>query len=141
MQLGKEYYDDYFGKMVTEPKLTFKDSDSFWVDVIGMDEDTGEPKVHGKIRMQVDVYPKDQADNNKVGASRQEPNHSPFLPPPVGRLSFSLNPFKMLVRLFNLLELTRGPCFPQEVVLHLLSGGLLCTRHCAVAAHSWQLDL
>ena len=97
MQLGKEYYDDHFHKLVEEPKLTFKDADSFWVDVIGMDDDTGEPKVHGKIRMRIDIYPKAQAENNKVGTARQEPNHSPFLPPPIGRISFSLNPFKMLV--------------------------------------------
>ena len=37
-----------------------------------------------------------RAEKNKVGDARQEPNHSPFLPPPVGRLSLSLNPFKML---------------------------------------------
>ena len=36
-----------------------------------------------------------RAEANKVGEARQEPNHSPFLPPPVGRLSFSLNPWKM----------------------------------------------
>jgi len=28
-----------------------------------------------------------------------EPNHSPYLPQPVGRISFSLNPFKMLAQL------------------------------------------
>jgi hypothetical protein len=28
-----------------------------------------------------------------VGAGRNNPNHSPFLPPPVGRLKFSWNPF------------------------------------------------
>jgi hypothetical protein len=50
MQLGKEYYDDHFHEQVEEPKLTFKDADSFWVDVIGQDEDTQEFKVHGRIR-------------------------------------------------------------------------------------------
>lgn len=43
--------------------------------------------------------PKAMAEANKVGEARQEPNHSPFLPPPVGRISFSLNPFKMLNQL------------------------------------------
>lgn len=130
MQLGKEYYDDYFHSAVEEPKLTFKDSDSFWVDVIGMDEDTGEPKVHGKIRMQIDIYPKDQAENNKVGAARQEPNHSPFLPPPVGRLSLSLNPFKMLVSPFlTSSEPTRRPRLQEEALLRLLRHYLLCPLH------------
>lgn len=28
-----------------------------------------------------------------VGSGRNQPNHSPFLPPPVGRMKFSFNPF------------------------------------------------
>ena len=42
------------------------------------------------------------ATKNPVGSGRAEPNHSPFLPPPVGRISFSLNPFTMLVSLIIL---------------------------------------
>ena len=37
-----------------------------------------------------------RADANKVGEARNDPNHDPFCPPPTGRISFSLNPFKML---------------------------------------------
>ena len=37
-----------------------------------------------------------RADQNKVGDARSEPNHSPYLPPPPGRISFTLNPIKML---------------------------------------------
>ena len=37
-----------------------------------------------------------RADANKVGDARSEPNHSPFLPNPTGRLEFSMNPIKML---------------------------------------------
>jgi hypothetical protein len=37
------------------------------------------------------------ASRNKVGGGRTEPNNTPYLPPPVGRLEWSLNPFKMLV--------------------------------------------
>ena len=40
--------------------------------------------------------PISSAERNHVGVARKEPNHSPFLPPPVGRLNLSLNPFKML---------------------------------------------
>lgn len=39
--------------------------------------------------------PADYAEANKVGAAREEPNANPFLPPPVGRLFFSLNPCVM----------------------------------------------
>lgn len=55
----------------------------------------GEIEKTGKVRIQIDIYPKAMAELNKVGEARQEPNANPFLPPPVGRLSFSLNPLKM----------------------------------------------
>lgn len=50
---------------------------------------------NGFVRVQIDILPKDYADVNNVGAAREEPNANPFLPPPIGRLSFSLNPCKM----------------------------------------------
>ena len=46
-----------------------------------------------------------------MGEARQEPNHSPFLPPPVGRLSFSLNPFKMLSQLVGPKLLRKIYCY------------------------------
>ena len=42
-----------------------------------------------------------RADVNKVGDARSEPNHSPYLPAPTGRLEFSFNPFKMLGQLIG----------------------------------------
>lgn len=41
------------------------------------------------------------AEKQKVGDGRNEPNVMPYLPPPVGRIEFSLNPFKMLAQLVN----------------------------------------
>ncbi len=32
---------------------------------------------------------------------RSEPNNSPYLPPPEGRMTLSLNPFKMIQQLFG----------------------------------------
>jgi len=32
---------------------------------------------------------------------RSEPNNSPYLPPPEGRMQLSLNPFKMIQQLFG----------------------------------------
>ncbi len=49
--------------------------------------------------MRIDIYPKKMADANKAGQAREEPNANPFLPPPVGRISFSLNPWKMFQQL------------------------------------------
>ena len=47
----------------------------------------------------MDIVPADYAEKNKVGSAREEPNANPFLPPPIGRLSFSLNPCKMFNQL------------------------------------------
>jgi hypothetical protein len=44
----------------------------------------------------VNIIPKDQAEANPVGDGRSDPNHSPYLPPPTGRLVWSLNPFSMI---------------------------------------------
>jgi hypothetical protein len=52
-----------------------------------------------KLRLDIRILPMDQAEANKVGEQRQEPNNSPELPKPVGRMSFSLNPFNMLAQL------------------------------------------
>jgi hypothetical protein len=56
-------------------------------------------KSNGQVRIQIDILPKDQALMNKVGECRQDPNVNPYLPPPIGRLSLTINPFKMFVSL------------------------------------------
>jgi hypothetical protein len=48
------------------------------------------------LRIDVRLYPLKEAEANPVGAARNDANMEPYLPPPVGRLEFSLNPFKML---------------------------------------------
>ena len=45
------------------------------------------------------IVPWDEAEAVPVGAGRAEPNHSPFCPPPQGRLKFTLNPFSVLSQL------------------------------------------
>ena len=50
---------------------------------------------NGFVRVQIEIVPLDYAEKNKVGSAREEPNANPFLPPPIGRLSFSLNPCVM----------------------------------------------
>lgn len=99
MAIGKQYYDG-----LLKPKgwdLKFKDDSSFWLEMKGKDKD-GNLKVNGKVRVGIEVYPKDKAEINKVGEARTDPNQSPYLPPPIGRISFSLNPFKMLVSFLSL---------------------------------------
>ena len=62
----------------------------------------------GKLKIQIDVVPKKQAEANPVGEAQGEPNVNPFLPKPFGRVEFSLNPFKM----FNQLV---GPALRRKI--------------------------
>merc|ERR1712130_886895 len=59
----------------------------------------GKDESNAEVRMLIDVVPIWQAKSNPVGGARDDPNHSPYLPPPLGRMSFTLNPLK----LFNML--------------------------------------
>ena len=43
----------------------------------------------------------------KVGKGRDAPNVNPYLPPPIGRFEWSLNPFKMIVNIMNFFTLFR----------------------------------
>ncbi|CAM9759930.1 unnamed protein product [Heterosigma akashiwo] len=55
----------------------------------------------GECAFSVEILPKEMADADPVGKGRSEPNHSPFLPPPTGRLQFSINPFRMAYELLG----------------------------------------
>ncbi len=70
----------------------FEEDDTFFVDTFDKDG-----KSAGLIRIGLAVFPGEMAKSNPVGGGRSEPNHSPFLPPPVGRLTFSMNPINMLL--------------------------------------------
>lgn len=97
IHLNKKYYNTYLKeqlkKIGRENLITeFYDEDSFYIDTVNKDG-----KSAGKVRVGLAVYPGEMAKSNPVGLGRSEPNHSPFLSPPVGRLSFSLNPITMFV--------------------------------------------
>ena len=49
------------------------------------------------VRIDLRIMPIAVAKSKEVGDGRENPNMEPYLPPPVGRIEFSLNPFKMLV--------------------------------------------
>ena len=53
-------------------------------------------KKGGRVLCSLEVLPQWYADLHPVGKGRSEPNMNPYLPPPVGRIKFTLNPFKML---------------------------------------------
>lgn len=64
---------NYFSKIlkVQNPKLEmeFKDDSTFWVQITTRDA-AGKIEKTGKIRIQVDIYPKEMAELNKVGEAR-----------------------------------------------------------------------
>ena len=69
----------------------------FWVQCYkGRKEAAGRGEKAGRVMCSLDILPKKIADLNVVGKGRDDPNVNPYLPPPVGRIQFTLNPFKMM---------------------------------------------
>ena len=97
MSLTQDYYDEYLKPIKGMMPLQFEKDDKrqFWVE-LGAKDEKGQSVINGRLRMQIDILPKKEAELNVVGEARAEPNINPFLPQPEGRLEFSLNPFKML---------------------------------------------
>merc|ERR1711998_571582 len=57
-------------------------------------------EARGKIAVSISIVPWKEVEERPVGAAQDSPNANPFLPPPVGRMTFSLNPiaiFKELI--------------------------------------------
>lgn len=77
-------------------KMTWKDDDdkNFYLPLLAKDK-KGIIKHCGETRFQIDICPIDYATKNKVGSARDNPNMNPYLPPPIGRISFTLNPWKL----------------------------------------------
>ena len=50
----------------------------------------------GRVLCAVEVMPMWYAESSCVGKGRDEPNVNPYLPPPTGRISFTLNPVTMI---------------------------------------------
>ena len=97
MSLTQDYYDEFLKPEKKMSGLTFDSEDSrkFWVDMVSKDE-KGSRVVNGRLKISIDVVPKEIAVLNPVGEAQSEPNCNPFLPKPFGRIEFSLNPLKML---------------------------------------------
>ena len=117
MTLSKEYVEAVSDRERTKySALEFltdgddKDKNKFWVQCYQNNEKSG------RILCSLEILPMWKAELNKVGRGRKEPNVSPYLPPPVGRFQWSLNPFKM----FNQCV---GPRFRKKLYIGLC---LLC---------------
>jgi len=95
IHLTKKYYNAFLKpKMPEGTFIDFRDDDTFYLGVVK------DGKVI-KVRLDLRIVPEAVAIVNPVGSARQEPNQEPYLPPPVGRISFSLNPFAMLGQLMG----------------------------------------
>jgi hypothetical protein len=68
--LNKSYFNSFL-KQKTNMNLVFKDDMTFFVDILGSELDKkGKLKSNGRIRVQIDILPSDQAEMNKVGEAR-----------------------------------------------------------------------
>ena len=126
VSLNRKYFDSYLkDKFPNYTNLTFdNDGQSFWVNLLNKNE-KGELEINGRLRIQIDVLPKVEAEKNKVGEAQSEPNVNPFLPQPEGRMTLSLNPFKMIAQLI-------GPQFRRMGYTIILT--ICCIALCVMMA-------
>ena len=102
--LTRDYYED----LTKEEKQRLGDIEflspeddeegiKFWVQCYkGRKEAAGIGEKSGRVMCSLEILPKKNADLDIVGKGRDDPNVNPYLPPPVGRIQFTLNPFKMM---------------------------------------------
>jgi hypothetical protein len=67
-----------------------------WLDMKRRNFDTQEYEDMGKVLLSIELLPGEMAKKRPAGFGRSEPNANPYLPPPTGRMKFSLNPFYVL---------------------------------------------
>jgi len=84
--------------------------DKFWVECMRRAA-SGKMEPGGKVQVSLELVPLVQAQSCPVGEGRNEPNQDPFLPPPVGRFSWSWNPCKLIAQ-------TVGPEYQCKAALY-----------------------
>lgn len=90
--------DDAAVKKIKEATGLWDDEDppdSKWLKLESLDHKTHTRNFMGEVCVSMELVPLEKAKQQPVGNGRSAPNNSPYLPPPAGRLSFSLNPFKV----------------------------------------------
>jgi len=94
--LSKQYYNAFLKKkMPAGVSLEFRDDDSFILTTYKDGKDI-------KLRIDLRIVPIALVKAKPVGPGRENPNMEPYLPPPIGRIQFSLNPCKMLVSIISI---------------------------------------
>ena len=111
--------EDKFQNVEFLPEKEDPEGTKFWVQL----SKQGVSKKKGRVLCSLEILPKWKADLIPVGKGRDEPNVDPYLPPPVGRIQFTLNPFKMINQLV-------GPKFRRKcymvICITLLVIYLIC---------------
>jgi hypothetical protein len=75
-------------------KVYMKRSDRFWLEKLSHPNKPG--KNLGRLEISVEILPAELAAQLPAGFGRSDPNTNPFLPPPEGRVNWSLfHPFQM----------------------------------------------
>ncbi|KAH9070578.1 hypothetical protein Ae201684P_002935 [Aphanomyces euteiches] len=75
--------------------------DSEWLEMRYTNREAGISESMGKLGVCLHIVPEAEYIATPVGSGREEPNINPYLPPPVGRIRFSTNPFTMLKELLG----------------------------------------
>lgn len=120
--INKDYYESYLRKEGDKPLEFDQDGDSFWVPMLGKNAE-GVVEDNGHVRIRIDITTMEYAEQNKVGHAREDPNTNPFLPPPVGRFTFSFNPFELYKQLI-------GPAMRRKIAIWCWI--TICTTLCVM---------
>eukprot|EP01029_Cantina_marsupialis_P007661 TRINITY_DN1863_c0_g1_i1.p1 TRINITY_DN1863_c0_g1~~TRINITY_DN1863_c0_g1_i1.p1 ORF type:complete len:1949 (+),score=644.05 TRINITY_DN1863_c0_g1_i1:310-5847(+) len=75
--------------------------DAIWLKLMNKNWETGKMEKRGQVLVSMEIIPKQEALSKENGFGRNEPNVFPRLPPPVGRMHFSLNPIYILKELLG----------------------------------------
>jgi hypothetical protein len=73
--------------------------DADWFNIEFNSRESTSAEYLGRIAVSMSIVPEVEYENDPVGSGRNEPNKDPYLPPPNGRLSFSLNPMAIFYEL------------------------------------------
>ena len=83
------------------PNIVFDDVDTehnkFWLTLTS--NNNNNTNHSGRVLCSLELTPLWKHKQSPVGIGRTEPNRNPYLPPPLGRITFNINPFKSLTQL------------------------------------------
>lgn len=93
--VNRKYWDSHLSTVDEWSSLEpdWYDRESFWIPLY---EKEGLKKTNGQVRIGISIVTKEESKENPIGKGRSEPNQSPYLAAPEGRIELSLNPLKML---------------------------------------------